>query len=239
MRTATTVRLLLGGLCITTLALAASVQAAPAAPAPPPGVAPAAPARPYPPPPPRLPDQPPPFDYPFTPQVAAVPDPDPAESSTSDARDYSGLNGGLALGPGGLFGPGENALALSYLLRLGYGIERDLMFVLSYEGAGTTSVNPKTKSDSWLSQDILSLAFQGRLRSLVYLRGGLGVGSVSEKTDTQTFSGGRGLAVLGAVGRDIFVREHLALAVELNATYTRYPRESWKTGGLQLVASFF
>jgi hypothetical protein len=179
--------------------------------------------------------RPPPFDYPFAPQVVA-----PAPDPSAGARDYRGINLSLGLGPSGLFGPGEQALALSYLpLRVGYGFTRDLMVVLAFEGVGTNSVNPKTDQDSWLYQEIWWLGLQGRLRSQVYLRGGLGVGSVGERTDTQSFSGGHGLALVGAVGRDIFTSDHVALALELNGGYTRYARESWKTLGLQAAVSFF
>jgi hypothetical protein len=195
-----------------------------------------APARPYPPPPPRFEGQPPPFEYPFSPQLEGSPT---AEAGTPP-RDYRGFNFTLAVGPGGLFGPGEQALALSYLpFRLGYGIAPNLMLVLAFEGVGTSSVNPKTDQDSWLYQDVWSFGLQGRLPAGVYLRGGLGVGAVGEKTRTESFEGGHGLAVLGAVGHEIFTVDHVALALELNAGYTRYPRESWKTMGLQLAVSFF
>jgi hypothetical protein len=162
------------------------------------------------------------------------------EGPGAGARDYRGFSLTLGVGPGGLFGPGEQALALSYLpCRLGYGIAPNLMLVLAYEGMGTNSVNPHTHQDSWLYQNIVWLGLQGRLRSQVYLRGGMGMSSVGEKTSSESFSGGHGMAVLGAIGRDIFTADHVALAIEVNASYARYPRESWQTLGLQLAASFF
>jgi hypothetical protein len=201
-----------------------------------------APTRPYPPPPPRYDGQPPPFDYPFgavPPSVVAA----PASAETADgepARDLSGFSFTMGIGSGGFFGPGEKTLALSYQpFRLTYGLDPKLAVFLAFEGVGTSSVNPRTQQDSWLSQDTWSLGLQGRLAQRLYLRGGLGLGSVSETVGEETFEGGRGLGVSGALGFDLWNRSHVGLSLELGGSYTHYARESWKTLGLAVAVSIF
>lgn len=193
----------------------------------------------FPPPPPRYDGQaPPPFDYPFndSPAGAGLADRG-AEQGMSSARRFSFTAG---IGPGLLIGPGENALAMSYqLFRVGLGLDPNLALMFGYSGVGTSSVNPGTREDSWLKQDVWSLGLQGYPDPRVYLRGGLGMGLVSESTKSASFSGGRGLAAEGAIGYELLQRRHVALALELNGTWTHYPRESWKTAGLQLSVSLF
>lgn len=203
----------------------------------PPAAPPAAPAatpKTYPPRPPRS-SAPAPFEYPFAPMPGEV----AGQAPPAPARDLSGFNLTLALGPGGLNGPGERALALGYQLRVGYGIDRNLVILVGLEGAGTNSVNPKTQAKSWLKQEMVWLGLMGRLGRTAYLRTGVGVAAVSEKTDTMTFEGGNGLAVVGAVGWDIYESGPVALAIELAASHAHYAVESWQTFGLQVAVSLF
>jgi hypothetical protein len=93
--------------------------------------------------------------------------------------------------------------------------------------------------DSWLKQDLWSAGLQASLLPRLYLRGGMGIGLVSESVGDRTFSGGRGLAVEAAVGWELVQLRHLAMAVEVNGSNTHYPRESWQTAGLQLSVSLF
>jgi hypothetical protein len=190
----------------------------------------------YPPPPPRFQGGPPPFEYPFgsgeaAPGVEAAPDED-------DGRRRFSFTAGI--GPGALFGPGEEQMALSYqLFRVGVGIERGLSAVLGYESTGTDSVNPATNEDSWLKQDIWSLGLQAHLLPRLYFRGIMGLGYVSEKTASSEFSGGRGIAVGAALGYELVQGRHMALALDVHGSYTHYAREAWKTTGLELAVSFF
>ena len=145
-----------------------------------------------------------------------------------------------AVGPGGFFGPGEEAFAVSYtLFRLGFGLAPGLSFVLGYEGVGTGSENPATGLDSWLSQNIWSLGIQGHVMQHLYVRGTVGVGHVEEETDIDTFSGGSGVSLGAAVGAELLQSNHVALGVEGAASTTHYSRERWHTLGLHLTLSFY
>jgi hypothetical protein len=147
----------------------------------------------------------------------------------------------VGVGPGTLIGPGEpNNVAISYnLFRLGFGIASNLQFVLAFEGTGTTSVNPLTGLDSWLRQDQWLLGIQYYLVPRLYLRGGVGVGSVSEHTEFDSFDGGTGVAMAGAIGFEFVQTPHVALALDLNGSVTQYARERWKTAGVNLTLAFF
>ena len=102
-----------------------------------------------------------------------------------------------AVGPGGFFGPGEEAFAVSYtLFRLGFGLAPGLSFVFGYEGIGTGSENPATGLDSWLQQNIWSLGIQGHVLQHLYVRGAVGIGTVEEETDIS----GRSVSALEATG---------------------------------------
>jgi hypothetical protein len=215
------------------LALPLAAAAAPTPPPPPP-----LPAQGYPPPPPRFHGvgQPPPFDYPFEEGPGGT----PAVARPAFEGIYRPLSFTASVGPGALFGPGENEFALSYqLFRLGVGLDENLAAVFGYESTGTDSVNPATNEDSWLKQDIWSLGLQAHLERRLYFRGTMGLGYVSEKTASAKFSGGRGVSVATAVGYELLQYSHLALALDVHGSYTHYPRESWKTLGLQLAVSVF
>jgi hypothetical protein len=144
------------------------------------------------------------------------------------------------VGPGALVGPGEHELAITYnLFRLGFGIAPNLSLVLGYEGAGTNSVNPDSGLNSWLKQETLLFGLQYHFGRGFYVRGAVGEGSVTETTDFAHYSGGSGVALSGALGYEFYQSHHVALALDLNASNTRYSTESWQTAGLNLALSFF
>jgi hypothetical protein len=146
----------------------------------------------------------------------------------------------VAAGPGVLVGPGERDLAVSHnLLRFGWGLARNLTFYASLEGARAPSVNPRTHAGSWLRQDTLSLGIQRHFHDDLYVRGSLGAGFVGEETATETFSGGTGLAVSAAIGREVVRLPRAAVALELAGNLTRYPTEFWGTVGLNLALVLF
>jgi hypothetical protein len=216
-----------------------------------------APARAYPPPPPRYPNQAPPANYPSQTPPANYPSAPPGYQNPptywgppSVGRNqwgYPAVEGiyrpfsfTIGVGPGALIGPGEHELALSYnLFRLGFGLARDLSFVISFEGTGTSSISPETGEDSWLKQENWLLGIQYHVVPRLYLRGSLGAGFVSEHTESASFAGGRGVAMAGAIGYEFIQTAHVALALDLNGSVTKYARESWKTAGLNLAVSFF
>jgi hypothetical protein len=230
-----------GGL-LAAAALASGVAHAQGAPAVAPAMmqpAPPPPSGPFPPPPPRHDGQPPPFDYPFSADQRSGAPPG-LVAGGDEGGGFRRFSATAAFGPGILVGPGERSLAMSYqLIRLGIGLDRNLALMFGFSGVGTSSVNPKTGNDSWLKQEVWSLGLQGNLLPRFYVRGGLGTGHVSESAGGQTFSGGRGLEAEGAVGYELLQRRHVALAVELNGSWTHYSRESWKTAGLQMSVSLF
>jgi hypothetical protein len=146
----------------------------------------------------------------------------------------------VAAGPGALIGPGEQALALSHnVLRVGWGLARNLTFFASLEGARAPSVNPRTRKSSWLRHETLSMGVQHHFWQFAYLRGMVGGGLVGEETDTESFSGGYGVALSGAVGWELAQAQRMAVAVELAANITRYPTEFWGMTGLNLTFTFF
>jgi hypothetical protein len=146
----------------------------------------------------------------------------------------------IAVGPGAMFGPGEQILALSHnVVRVGWGLARDLSFFASIEGARAPSVNPATRARSWLRHETFSAGVQYHFLQSFYVRGSAGVGLVGEETARQSFSGGRGIATSAAVGVEIAQVTHTALGFELAGNVTRYPREYWGTAGLNLVLSLF
>ena len=194
----------------------------------------------FPPPPPRFEDQAAAEGQSLVPREELPWSQDIAAHSTDPAASVRRFSFTAALGPGMLAGPGERSLAMSYqLFRLGLGLNERLAIVLGFAGVGTSSVNPLTMRDSWLKQDLWSAGLQVNLMPRLYVRGGMGIGLVSESVGDRTFSGGRGLAVEAAVGWELLQMRHLAMAVELNGSNTHYPRESWQTAGLQVAVSLF
>jgi hypothetical protein len=241
--------------------LALAEEAAPAAPtAPaatssPPAASPAPAPRAYPPPPPRYPTQTPPPNYPGYPANAAPgpsyqqypynpyqrypysPSPYPAPTPRGVYRPFSLT---IAGGPGALLGPDEHDFALSYsIFRLGIGLVPNFSFVFSLEGAGTTTTNPFTHEDSWLSQHAWLFGAQFHLLQRFYVRGGFGVAFLSEETSSFYVDSTKGLAVTAAVGYEVLQTPHVALALELDGTGAKYSNEWWQMGGLHLALSFF
>jgi hypothetical protein len=146
----------------------------------------------------------------------------------------------VAAGPGAMIGPGEQDLALSHnLLRFGWGLARNLTFYASLEGIRAPSVNPRTHARSWLRQDTVSLGIQRHFLDDLYVRGSLGAGFVGEDTANDSFSGGTGVALSGAVGREVIRLERTAVALELAGNITRYPTEYWGSLGLNLALVLF
>jgi hypothetical protein len=146
----------------------------------------------------------------------------------------------VAVGPGALIGPGEQTLGVSHnLVRLGWGVARNLSSFVSFEGAHAPSVNPRTHQRSWLRHDTVSVGMQLHFRRRAYVRGSLGFGFVGEETRTHSFSGGSGVAMTGALGWELVQLARHAVAVELAGNITRYPTEFWGTTGLNLTVSFF
>jgi hypothetical protein len=185
-------------------------------------------------------------EYPFPTATgqAPAPLPPPAAAAAAEPAPAEAIERRFtftaAIGPGALIGPGENALSVSYqLARLGLGLAPNLALLLSYEGAGTSSVNPKTMQDSWLKQDIVWAGLQHHFDRKLYLRGGLGMGFVSEKSGTESFSGGKGIAALVGFGYELLQRSHVAVAFDLHASLTHYPDESWKTLGADVAVTLF
>jgi hypothetical protein len=183
---------------------------------------------------PVAPTAPPPVAVQATPAFPYGPPPEPERAGV-----YRRFSMTAALGPGRLIGPGEQTLAVSYqVARAGLGLDRNLNLQLSYEGIGANSENNGQKS--WLKQDILSAGLQRFISERVYIRGGLGIGFVSEKIQNgPKYDGGKGISALAAFGYEVLQMEHLALGLDLHASLTHYPDESWKTIGLDLTISVF
>lgn len=193
----------------------------------------------YPPPPPRwAPNAPPPQNA-YAPQWGYAPPPPPMGV-------YRPISFTLGVGPGVLMGPKkpngkyERDFALSYnLFRLGFGVANNLALYIGFEGAGATSVSPETNEDSWLKQQAWTFGLQAYVLPRLYLRGGVGVGYLNETTDSVDYSSTNGIAMSAAIGYEFLQSRHVALALDLSGNLTRYSREIWGMGGLELTLSFF
>ena len=240
-RTVSVLALLVAALCIAEVAQAQG--------APPSGSAPtAAPAQPppnYPPPPPRYPSgggYPPGGGYPGAPTYYA-PAPQRQWSYPEVSGIYRPISFTIGVGPGYLHGPqNTRELAISYnLFRLGFGVIPNLAFVLEFQGTGVNTVNESYGEYSWLKQENWLLGLQYHFLRRMYLRGGVGAGFVSEHTESFDIPGpGTGLAMAGAIGFEFVQTPHVALALDLNGSVTKYARkEYWGTTGLNLAVSFY
>jgi hypothetical protein len=244
--------------CLATTLLATSPAFAQTEPAPPPAADQAPPpSRPYPPPP------PPPIDQTPYPQTQYPPPPpgagyptghsylEPPSGYYPGAGIYRPISFSVGLGPSALVGPksclpdgscsGVHDLALSYnLFRLGFGVARNLSFIISFEGAGTSSISPQTGESSWLSQSVLTGGLQVHILPPLYLRGGIGAGWVNESTNSVDNSLGGGIAFSGAVGFEFVQTMHTALALEAAGSVAKYSgNEVWGMAGVNLAVSFF
>jgi hypothetical protein len=235
-RTVSVLAFVVAALCIAEVAQAQG--------APPSGSAPtAAPAQPppnYPPPPPRYPSG---GGYPNQPTYYA-PAPQRQWMSYPEVSGiYRPLSFTIGVGPGYLTGPqNTRELALSYnLFRLGFGVVPNLSFVLEFQGTGANTVNQSYGEYSWLKQENWLLGLQFHFLRRMYVRGGIGAGFVSEHTESFDIPGpGTGLAMAGAIGFEFVQTPHVALALDLNGSITRYAlKEYWGTTGLNLAVSFY
>jgi hypothetical protein len=146
----------------------------------------------------------------------------------------------IAGGPGVLVGPGEQAAALSHnLLRFGWGLARNLSVYVSLEGVRAPSISPATHRSSWLRHDTVSLGAQYYYVPRVYVRGGLGVAWVGEKTGDLDLDGGTGLAGIAAVGVDLVQLPRSAVSLEIAGTTARYATEWWGSTALNLALTLF
>jgi hypothetical protein len=146
----------------------------------------------------------------------------------------------FAGGAGALFGPGESDLAVSHnLIRVGWGPARNLSLYVSFEGARAPAVHPRTHVSSWLRHDTVTGGVQYHFSQRAYVRGGLGMSWVGEQVGDLDFSGGSGVAAVGAVGFDLLQLSGGAISVEVATTAARYPREWWESAGLNLAVTLF
>jgi len=234
-RTVSVLAVALAALCIARVSLA---QGAPA-----PGSAPPAPAMQpppnYPPPPPRYPSG----GYPNAPTYYAPAQPRQWMSYPEVSGIYRPLSFTIGVGPGYLTGPqNTHELAISYnLFRLGFGVIPNLSFVIEFQGTGVNTVNETYGEYSWLKQENWLIGLQYHFLRRMYVRGGIGAGFVSENTESFDIPGpGTGLATAGAIGFEFVQTPHVALALDLNGSVTKYARkEYWGTTGLNLAVSFY
>jgi hypothetical protein len=244
-RTVSVLALLVAALCIGGTSQAQNAPAAGSAP--PATPAPQTPPPNYPPPPPRYPGgntYPGGSGYPGAPPSYYAPAP---PRQWMQAPEMSGVyrpfSFTVGVGPGYLHGPGNTReLAISYnLFRIGFGVAPNVSFVLAFEGTGVNTFNDAFGEYSFLKQENWLLGLQYHLLRRLYVRGGVGAGFISEHTDSFDIPGpGTGLAMAGAIGYEFVQTPHVALALDLNGSVTKYARrEYWGTTGLNLAVSFY
>jgi len=117
----------------------------------------------------------------------------------------------------------------------------NLSFVIEFQGTGVNTVNETYGEYSWLKQENWLIGLQYHFLRRMYVRGGIGAGFVSENTESFDIPGpGTGLATAGAIGFEFVQTPHVALALDLNGSVTKYARkEYWGTTGLNLAVSFY
>jgi hypothetical protein len=236
-RTVSVLVVLVAALCIARPSQAQNAPAAPSAPA----ATPPAPPPNYPPPPPRYPSSggygnPPPSYWAPAPQRQWY---DP-EVTGGVFRPFSFT---LGVGPGFLHGPEDaNEVGLSYnLFRIGIGVIPNLQFVLAFEGMGANTTSRLTGEYSWLHQENWLVGVQWHVLRRLYLRGEVGAGFIGERTDTVSIPGpGTGLATAAGIGYEFVQTPHISLALDANASLTKYAaKEYWTTTGLNLAVTFY
>jgi hypothetical protein len=155
---------------------------------------------------------------------------------------YRPISFTMGIGPGALIGPDHiHEAALSYnLARLGIGVAPNLQLTIAFEGTGANRVSGLTGEDSWLSQNTWMFGVQYWLLPRVYVRLGAGASTISEHSASlDVYYDGTGIAMGGGIGFEFVQTRHVALALDLNGSFTQYSNDHWGTTGANLAVSFF
>jgi hypothetical protein len=165
-------------------------------------------------------------------------------ASDETLRPYRGFTVTGSVGPAGLFGPADSGLpavrevAVGFALRIGVGLTSDLVLTFAYEGTGTRSTSVAGES-SWLRQTNWLIGMQYYPTERLYLRGGIGAGYLTERSQSVAVGSDVGFAAGAALGWELMQARHLALAIELRGSSTVVPSQSWHTLAVNLGFSFF
>lgn len=152
---------------------------------------------------------------------------------------YRPLSLSLAVGPGWLgYRDGQhhddNDLGIAYGLRLGFGLGRNVALTLGFEGTGATKAGYSFRQEAYL------VGLQIFLARVLYLRGGVGFGNVTQSDGLYLYgTDGPGFAANAAAGIELVQSSSSSLALEATATAVRYDASSWVMSAIDLVFSFF
>jgi hypothetical protein len=142
---------------------------------------------------------------------------------------YRPISFTASIGPGALVGHGQTRTFADHTqARMGFGLEPDMALYLGFESYGATMVAvgmPETSSS--VRHDIWLLGLQYFPLRRIYLRAGLGVGTLEEATAGQVFHRTAGLTLQIASGCELVRFRHAALGLEAGVDSIQYPEESW------------
>lgn len=122
---------------------------------------------------------------------------------------------------------------ISYALRLGFGVQEDLLLTLGFEGSSAR------KDGTLGTQEAFLIGIQYFLAQVFYVRGAMGVANQVEEDATAIYMDQNGFGLQGALGLDLVQSEHVALSLEGMVLHGRYSEETWTGGGLSLLFTLY
>jgi len=91
-----------------------------------------------------------------------------------------------------------------------------------------------------LQQNVWTFGMQYFMQQRIYLRGGVGFGSVQEDTDADSWElPSYGTALTGGLGVELVQSAHVALGLEATGTAAHYPHQWWNSAGLNFTLALY
>lgn len=120
----------------------------------------------------------------------------------------------------------------SYLVRIGFGLAPNLQVFLGIDGMGIS----EPSSDLTVSNYLIGVQYFVLPR--LYLRGGIGIASVTE-SDAYFSDSAAGQGFLGGIGLDLAQGDNVSFGVEFNGAASRFSAGTYFASGLSFVLSFY
>jgi hypothetical protein len=127
-----------------------------------------------------------------------------------------------------------SAAATGYSGRLGFGLAPRLLLLIAVDGAVSGDGN------FIYDQTIYSLGLQAFLTRQVFLRGGAGIGNITDKYGGDVLRFGKtGLGLTASVGVELLQGYNWSLELAGQLTSGFYTGERWTSGTLNIGFNFF
>jgi hypothetical protein len=143
------------------------------------------------------------------------------------------MSGGLGVGvlslPSYLDSDRESFTGYSYTVRVGFGLTPDLIVFAGIDGVGLDERSFE------LTQTNYVIGAQYFVIPRLYLRGGLGIASISEDQDASA----AGQAFLGGIGLELAQGESVSFGVEYTISAARFSGSTYVGNALSFVLSFY